>query len=92
MENYPRSSLVLPSDSERRAAVRDSSARYGAEEYFDLYLRDSLAMDPNVYTGSAELRGDTSPASPQPVENVSETETATMYMESKDVQTDDPTR
>jgi len=84
--------LVLPSDSERRAAVRDSSARYGAEEYFDLYLRDSLAMDPNVYTGSAELRGDTSPASPQPVENVSETETATMYMESKDVQTDDPTR
>eukprot|EP00903_Cladosiphon_okamuranus_P007015 g6824.t1 len=27
------------------------------EKHFQLYLRDSLALDPNVYTGTAELRG-----------------------------------
>lgn len=92
MESYPRGSLVLPSDSDTRAAVRDSRSRRGPEEKFDHYLRDSLALDPNVYTGSAELRGNTSPVSPRPTENVSKTKTATMYTESQDVETDDPTR
>ena len=69
--------MVLPSDSERRAAVRDSrTRRHGAaEDYFDVHLRHSLALDPNVYTGSAELRGGTSPVSPQPVKNVSKIKT-----------------
>ena len=68
--------LVLPSDSERRAAVRDSRTRHGAvEDYFDVHLRHALALDPNVYTGSVELRGGTSPVSPQPVKNVSKIKT-----------------
>jgi len=84
IESYPRNSLVLPSDGDRRGtAVRGSRASRGLGDKNDIYLRDSLALDPNVYTGSAELRGDTSPASPQPVENVSKTAETAMYTESQ---------
>lgn len=69
MEAYPRSSLVLPLGRER-APLKDSKATRGEENYFELYLRDSLALDPNVYTGSAELQGRVPPASPQQVQHV----------------------
>lgn len=73
MEGYPRSSLIIPLDRER-APRRDSKGTRGEEEYFELYLRNSLALDPNVYTGSAELRGGAPPPSPQQVQHVSRCE------------------
>lgn len=65
MEGYPRSSLVLPVGSERVPRGDSKKAMRGEDKYFELYLRDSLALDPNAYTGSAELRGEVTPASPQ---------------------------
>lgn len=70
MEGYPRSSLILPSDRERGPRRDSKQTTRGEEKYVELYLRDSLALNPNVYTGSAELRGGAPLASPQQVQHV----------------------
>lgn len=62
--------------SRDRAARRGSEAAHGDDEYIELYLRDSLELDPEEYTGRAELRGKTSPASPQPNEHSSKRKVA----------------
>lgn len=66
MESYPRKALDFPFGGEREA-FRDSEAARDEDNVFEKNLRDSLALDPNIYTGNAELRGGTSPTSSQPV-------------------------
>lgn len=71
MKGYPRSGLVLPLDRERALRRGSMQTTRGEEKYVELYLRDSLALDPNVYTGTTELRGGVPPTSPQHSQHVS---------------------
>lgn len=66
VESYPMKSLTFPSGHQREAP-RSSRAARDEDNRFELNMRDSMALDLKNYTGSAELRGGTSPTSSKPV-------------------------
>lgn len=74
-ESYPRRHVLVGVDHATRI-VGDSVATDGEDHKHELYLRDSLELDPRIYTGSAELRGGASPTPPMETIHVSRTRAA----------------
>lgn len=61
--------MILAADHERAGFGR-SGARCNEGNTHELYLQDSHELDPRIYSGGAELRGQTSLISPKPATNV----------------------